>query len=192
MNRNPKHRLGAHRDAEELKEHPFFKTIDWVALAQKQVPPPFKPSVESDESTACFDPEFTSADLRETGVDALLDEDDPSDQWVASVGEGNGRPSFNGPNGGPRGVEIRNKDASRKANQRGSPLTKSVQENFAGFTYSGESMVAAAAGILAEGLEIDSEEDEDEDAGEAGTDSEWEDEAPAGRYSGSRKKQDDL
>ena len=33
MNRNPKHRLGAHRDAAELKEHPFFKTIDWEALS---------------------------------------------------------------------------------------------------------------------------------------------------------------
>jgi hypothetical protein len=126
--------------------------------------------------------------LRETGVDALLDDDDPSDQWVAAVGEHNGRPSFNGPNGGAKGVEIRNKDAARKAGrERGSPLTKSVQENFRGFTYSGESMVAAAAGVLGEDLDIDSEEDEEDDAGEAGTDSEWEDEAPAGRYSGTRK-----
>ncbi|KAJ7694725.1 kinase-like domain-containing protein [Mycena olivaceomarginata] len=32
LNRNPKHRL-AQRNAEELKEHPFFKSIDWAALA---------------------------------------------------------------------------------------------------------------------------------------------------------------
>ncbi|EUC67414.1 Serine/Threonine kinase catalytic domain protein [Rhizoctonia solani AG-3 Rhs1AP] len=194
LNRNPKHRLGAHRDAEELKEHPFFKTIDWVALAQKQVPPPFKPSVESDESTACFDPEFTSADLKETGVDALLDEDDPSDQWVASVGATNGRPSFNGPNGGAKGMEITNTAATKKSQrERGSPLTKSVQENFRGFTYSGESMVAAAAGILGEDYEPE-EDDVEEEAEEAGTDSEWEDEAPAGRYAGSRRtnKEDEV
>lgn len=190
LNRNPKHRLGAHRDAEELKEHPFFKSIDWVALAQKQVPPPFKPSVESDESTACFDPEFTSADLKETGVDALLDDDDPSDQWVASVGENNGRPSFNGPNG-VKGLEITNNGGAKKAQrERGSPLTKSVQENFRGFTYSGESMVAAAAGILGEEYEPDEEDVEEEE--EAGTDSEWEDENPAGRYSRTKKGEDEV
>ncbi|KAH7343931.1 kinase-like domain-containing protein [Rhizoctonia solani] len=187
LNRNPKHRLGAHRDAEELKEHPFFKSIDWVALAQKQVPPPFKPSVESDESTACFDPEFTSADLKETGVDALLDEDDPSDHWVASVGEHNGRPSFNGPNGGGKAMEITNNAGTKKTQrERGSPLTRSVQENFRGFTYSGESMVAAAAGILGEDYEPE-EDDVEEEAEEAGTDSEWEDENPAGRYAGTRR-----
>ncbi|KAF8760166.1 Protein kinase C terminal domain [Rhizoctonia solani] len=169
LNRNPKHRLGAHRDAEELKEHPFFKNIDWVALAQKQ---------------------FTSADLKETGVDALMDEDDPSDQWVASVGAHNGRPSFNGPNGGVKGMEITNKDAANKKAQRerGSPLTKSIQENFRGFTYSGESVVAAAAGVLGKDFDEDvEEEDEDEDGDDAGTDSEWEDESPAGRYSGAKR-----
>lgn len=191
LNRNPKHRLGAHRDAEELKEHPFFKSIDWVALAQKQVPPPFKPLVESDESTACFDPEFTSADLKETGVDALLDDDDPSDQWVAAVGENNGRPSFNGPNGGVKGMEITNGAGAKKTQrERGSPLTSSVQENFRGFTYSGESMVAAAAGILGEDYEPE-EEDVEEEEEEAGTDSEWEDENPAGRYSRQKKVEDE-
>ena len=191
LNRNPKHRLGAHRDAAELKEHPFFKTIDWVALAQKQVPPPFKPSVESDESTANFDPEFTSADLRDAGVDGLFDEDDPSDQWVAAVGSHDGRPSFNGPNGGVKGMEIRNANATRKNRpERGSPLTKSVQENFRGFTYSGESMVAAAAGVLGENFELDDEEEEEQ--ADPGTDSEWEDEAPAGRYAGQKKGDDEL
>ncbi|KAF7336034.1 Non-specific serine/threonine protein kinase [Mycena sanguinolenta] len=60
--RNPKHRLGAVRDAEELKEHPFFSSIDWEALAQKQVMPPFKPVIESDELTVNFD-EFGLVDL---------------------------------------------------------------------------------------------------------------------------------
>src|SRR5882762_9326698 len=80
LNRNPKHRLGAQRDAEELKEHPFFKTVDWKTLAQKQVTPPFKPVVESDESTANFDPEFTSADISDFGAghDMDLDDNDPS------------------------------------------------------------------------------------------------------------------
>ncbi|KAJ7179344.1 Pkinase-domain-containing protein [Mycena filopes] len=87
LNRNPKHRLGAVRDAEELKEHPFFSSIDWAALARKQVTPPFKPIVESDESTANFDEIFTSANLQEVGIaDMDLDEEDPSEDWVALTG----------------------------------------------------------------------------------------------------------
>ncbi len=46
LNRNPRHRLGAQRDAQDLKEHPFFKDIDFDALAKKQLTPPFKPLVE--------------------------------------------------------------------------------------------------------------------------------------------------
>jgi hypothetical protein len=83
LNRNPKNRLGAQRDTAELKEHPFFKSIDWEALGRKQVTPPFKPNVESDESTDNFDPEFTSADLRETGID-IFDEDDEYDDWATT------------------------------------------------------------------------------------------------------------
>ncbi|KAJ6510033.1 kinase-like domain-containing protein [Mycena vitilis] len=89
LNRNPKHRLGAVRDAEELKEHPFFSSIDWAALARKQVTPPFKPVVESDESTANFDEIFTSANLHEVGLadmDLDIDEEDPSEDWVALAG----------------------------------------------------------------------------------------------------------
>ena len=85
MNRNPKHRLGAQRDAAELKEHTFFAPIDWKALSLKQVTPPFKPVVESDESVANFDPEFTTTDLNESGlgVNDFLDDNDPSEAWVS-------------------------------------------------------------------------------------------------------------
>ena len=91
LNRNPKHRLGAQRDAAELKEHAYFKHTDWAALARKEITPPFKPIVESDESTNNFDPEFTEAGAA-VGLDGFeelfgkkeedLDEDDPSEKWV--------------------------------------------------------------------------------------------------------------
>ena len=61
LNRNPKHRLGATNDAEELKAHPFFADIDWEALARKKVVPPFKPKLKSVLDTSNFDPEFTNA-----------------------------------------------------------------------------------------------------------------------------------
>ncbi|CEJ90548.1 Putative AGC/AKT protein kinase, variant [[Torrubiella] hemipterigena] len=61
LNRNPKHRLGAIDDAEELKRHPFFDDIDWNLLAQKRITPPFKPKLKSETDVSYFDPEFTTA-----------------------------------------------------------------------------------------------------------------------------------
>ncbi|KAI1190526.1 serine/threonine-protein kinase sck1 [Nemania serpens] len=61
LNRNPKHRLGAIDDAEELKRHPFFADIDWTSLAKKVITPPFKPKLKSETDVSYFDPEFTNA-----------------------------------------------------------------------------------------------------------------------------------
>ncbi|KND95122.1 Serine/threonine-protein kinase SCH9 [Tolypocladium ophioglossoides CBS 100239] len=61
LNRNPKHRLGATDDAEELKRHPFFTDIDWDILAKKLITPPFKPKLKSETDVSYFDPEFTTA-----------------------------------------------------------------------------------------------------------------------------------
>ncbi|KAK7992503.1 kinase-like domain-containing protein [Apiospora saccharicola] len=61
LNRNPKHRLGAVEDAEELKRHPFFADVDWEALSKKLITPPFKPKLKSETDVSYFDPEFTNA-----------------------------------------------------------------------------------------------------------------------------------
>ncbi|CAL8577156.1 Serine/threonine-protein kinase, variant 3 [Xanthoria parietina] len=61
LNRNPRHRLGAVNDAEDLKAHPFFADMDWEALANKTIVPPFKPQLKSILDTSNFDPEFTNA-----------------------------------------------------------------------------------------------------------------------------------
>ena len=56
LNRNPKHRLGAERDARELMQHPFFAGVEWDALLRKQIPPPFKPRLKNESDTSNFDP----------------------------------------------------------------------------------------------------------------------------------------
>ncbi|KAG5931915.1 hypothetical protein E4U59_007823 [Claviceps monticola] len=61
LNRNPKHRLGATDDAEELKQHLFFADIDWNLLTKKLITPPFKPNLKSETDVSYFDPEFTTA-----------------------------------------------------------------------------------------------------------------------------------
>ena len=44
---------------EDIKQHPFFSTINWDDLIQKKVDPPFKPTIVPDE-TFHFDSTFTS------------------------------------------------------------------------------------------------------------------------------------
>ncbi len=61
LNRNPRHRLGAKRDADELKEHVFFADTDWNAMMNKMVVPPFKPKLKNIRDVSNFDPEFTNA-----------------------------------------------------------------------------------------------------------------------------------
>ncbi|KAL9934080.1 hypothetical protein V8E36_007162 [Tilletia maclaganii] len=135
LNRNPKHRLGAQGDAQDLKEHAFFKDIDWEALAAKRITPPFKPLVESDESTANFDPEFTETNLSEVAVIPDFDGVEVTDEDL-DVGMGsNGRRSNQG--AGPTGAVAIQKRRGETAEDEDSPLTRSVQEKFRGFSYSG-------------------------------------------------------
>jgi len=59
--RDPKSRLGSgERDAQELKEHPFFADVDWTNLALGRVPAPWTPTVAGSLDTSLFDQEFTS------------------------------------------------------------------------------------------------------------------------------------
>ncbi|XP_033081385.1 serine/threonine-protein kinase N2 isoform X4 [Trachypithecus francoisi] len=61
LRRNPERRLGAsEKDAEDVKKHPFFRLIDWSALMDKKVKPPFIPTIRGREDVSNFDDEFTS------------------------------------------------------------------------------------------------------------------------------------
>lgn len=170
-------------------------------MSLKQVTPPFKPIVESDESTANFDPEFTSADIRDVGLTEMdLDEEDPSEDWVSqSIGGGGFAHTYNGPLGSdrhrtnstngisiPAGIQI----IKPKKNKHlmGSPLTSSIQENFRGFTYSGESVVVPSALKIGVNKTEEVAVDDDE-VPEVTTEDECEDTGkPAGRYANARRK----
>ena len=43
LNKDPSRRLGAHGDTRSILLHPFFKTVNWVAVLQKRVTPPVNP-----------------------------------------------------------------------------------------------------------------------------------------------------
>uniref|UniRef100_A0A1A9WV58 protein kinase C n=1 Tax=Glossina brevipalpis TaxID=37001 RepID=A0A1A9WV58_9MUSC len=71
LNKNPADRLGCHRETAfmDIKNHQFFKVIDWEMLAYKQVTPPFKPRLDSDRDLANFPPEFTGEAVQLTPDD---------------------------------------------------------------------------------------------------------------------------
>ena len=60
LQRNPEKRLGAN-GGEEVREHRFFKEIDWVALVNGDLVPPFDPCRQhnGDTDTDNFEKEFT-------------------------------------------------------------------------------------------------------------------------------------
>ncbi|KAJ3176410.1 Ribosomal protein S6 kinase beta-2 [Geranomyces variabilis] len=62
LQKNPTKRLGSGgpAGAAAVKRHPFFKRIDWVRLAARDVAPPLVPNLAAPEDTSHFDDCFTS------------------------------------------------------------------------------------------------------------------------------------
>src|ERR1700685_2822845 len=60
LTREPERRLGSgERDALEVMEHPYFKSVNFDDIYHKRVPPPFIPQLSSATGTSNFDQEFT-------------------------------------------------------------------------------------------------------------------------------------
>lgn len=58
--KDPKKRLGAGpQGAQEVKSHLFFQGLDWVALAARKIPAPFRPQIRSELDVGNFAEEFT-------------------------------------------------------------------------------------------------------------------------------------
>ncbi len=76
LDRDPEKRLG--RRHEDIRDHPWFKGIDWSKLYDKQIEPPFKPTVAGDYDTRNVDPTFTKELplVTPTPADAVLVDSD--------------------------------------------------------------------------------------------------------------------
>ncbi|XP_078282215.1 serine/threonine-protein kinase N2-like [Rhinoraja longicauda] len=61
LRKNPEHRLGTgDQDAEEVKKEMYFGEVDWVALFDRRLKPPFIPKINGQNDVQNFDVEFTS------------------------------------------------------------------------------------------------------------------------------------
>ncbi|CAH3043153.1 unnamed protein product [Pocillopora meandrina] len=58
LQKDPKVRLGA-KGAQDIKDHPFFKAIDWGLLAERKIAAPFKPRIGFETDVSNFAEEFT-------------------------------------------------------------------------------------------------------------------------------------
>ncbi|TMW57087.1 hypothetical protein Poli38472_003012 [Pythium oligandrum] len=64
LNRNPVERLGS-KNADDVKNHPFFRGINWKDLYDRKLQPPFNPcaSTTNFEETQNFEAEFTKMNI---------------------------------------------------------------------------------------------------------------------------------
>ena len=80
LTRDPHRRLGSGpRDALEVRDHPIFADLDWQALMDLKLAPPWEPAVVGSMDMRFFDHEFTSMPIfspgSHTGHSAMADND---------------------------------------------------------------------------------------------------------------------
>jgi serine/threonine protein kinase len=69
LNKNPALRLGMPDcPAGEIRNHQFFRPIDWALIEQRKLPPPVKPKIKSGPDVSNFDTEFTREPARLTNI----------------------------------------------------------------------------------------------------------------------------
>ena len=63
---NPQKRLG-YKSSDEIKNHPFFKGIDFDKVLRKEYKPPFIPKLKDDTDLRYFDENFTKLNIEHEG-----------------------------------------------------------------------------------------------------------------------------
>ncbi|KAL5259857.1 hypothetical protein ACHWQZ_G010094 [Mnemiopsis leidyi] len=87
LQKQTNNRLGSSsRDVMEIKEHPFFSSIDWELLEKKQITPPYDPNVKDNLDLKHFSTEFTTQNVPDSLVkspDKLsVSVTDPDDEFT--------------------------------------------------------------------------------------------------------------
>ena len=59
LQKTPSERLASQQGLKEIKEHMFFKPIDWNLLSQRLIQPPYRPQVQNERDLTNIDELFT-------------------------------------------------------------------------------------------------------------------------------------
>eukprot|EP00357_Protocruzia_adherens_P027917 CAMPEP_0115011738 /NCGR_PEP_ID=MMETSP0216-20121206/24250_1 /TAXON_ID=223996 /ORGANISM="Protocruzia adherens, Strain Boccale" /LENGTH=349 /DNA_ID=CAMNT_0002380521 /DNA_START=159 /DNA_END=1208 /DNA_ORIENTATION=- len=87
--RDPDKRLGgSSRDAEEIKEHPWFAEVDFDKMARREIAPPFVPRITGKDDISYIDRGFTDMPCSSVGSgDGTLNEHYPDFSFNAETPE---------------------------------------------------------------------------------------------------------
>ena len=77
LDKDPKRRIGGFNkhnmdkadDADDIRAHPFFESINWEDVKARRHSAPFIPKVKNTQDTSAIDKMFTNEPLEETYVD---------------------------------------------------------------------------------------------------------------------------
>ncbi|EGR30983.1 protein kinase domain protein [Ichthyophthirius multifiliis] len=69
LQKNPEERLG-YKDVQDIKNHPFFKEINFDDLIQKKIQAPTIPKINNNKDVGNFESEFTEEDARNSFVNS--------------------------------------------------------------------------------------------------------------------------
>jgi hypothetical protein len=58
LNKDREERLGSHGNSRSIQEHPFFQSIDWRAVEERQMEPPQEPEMKEHSTQQ---PDYVSA-----------------------------------------------------------------------------------------------------------------------------------
>lgn len=65
--------MAANGGEEAIKKHPFFNNkIEWIALEERKLKPPFRPRTKDEKDTSNFDKDFTSEEPVLTPIDPII------------------------------------------------------------------------------------------------------------------------
>ena len=68
LDKNPSKRFGKNSGFKEIKEHPFFKGIDFDEILNKKIKAPFIPEISGKLDVHNFDEEFTTEEIQMTQI----------------------------------------------------------------------------------------------------------------------------
>jgi len=73
LERDPAKRLGSGVcGTQNIKNHPFFASVNWTKLYKRQIEPPYKPHLRTITDTCFFSEEFTGEPVKDSYVDSYL------------------------------------------------------------------------------------------------------------------------